>query len=146
MLFSESINFSLDPDRLEELAFDAHVEAYEECGIYELPIDDKIDILLTVDLDDLMKENGIEQVGEIIEGQIGYYIDHPNALLEDTWYIIDHWDDIWDTLSEYIDKQKQNKTKAGPIYDEYDVYNLILAPLIEYYEANVPGFEAPELP
>ena len=104
------------------------------------------DILLTVDLVDLMKENGIEQVEEIIEGQIGYYIDHLNALLEDTWYIIDHWDDIWDTLSEYIDKQKQNETKSGPIYDEYDIYNLILAPLIEYYEANVPGFEAPELP
>ena len=142
----ENPGIELEQDLLEKLAFESHVEAYEECGIYDLPFKDKIVILTTVELNDLMTENGREQVEEIIEGQIGYYIDHLNALLEDTWYIIDHWDDIWDTLSEYIDKQNQGETQEGYIYDKYDIYNLILAPLIEYYEANVPGFEAPELP
>ena len=59
--------------------------------------------------------------------------------------IYKEWEGRWlYTFNKRIN-DKFKKT-SGTQYDVYDVYNLILAPLIEFYEKAVPGFEAPELP
>lgn len=133
-------DIELDPALLEEMAFESHVDAYIECGILSLPMSDKIEILMTVDYDDLViKEVGREQALEVMGEQVKYYLSHPDTAVEDAWYIMNNIGTIVDKIQEYVPG-----TKSG-YNPEKEVFDLLFGQLIDYYEENVPGFSLPEI-
>ena len=136
----------LTPELLEEKAFESHVDAYIESGILSLPMSDKIEILLTVEYKDLvLKAEGREQAGAVIWEQLKYYVSNPDVLLDDAEYIVDNFGNIIERIREYIPDNIPD-TKSGSVSAaEKEVYDLLLKPLIEYYEENVPGFSVPDI-
>ena len=132
----------LTPESLEEKAFESHVDAYIESGILSLPMSDKIEILLTVDYNDLvLKAEGREQAGAVIWEQLKYYVFNLDVLFDDAEYMVDNFGNIIDRIREYIPDTKSGSVSAA----EKEVYDLLLKPLIEYYEENVPGFSVPDI-
>jgi len=134
-------------EELKKAAYESHVSAYIESGVLELPLSDKVEILLTVDWKDLSSPEGRQQVGDIIEAQIGHYITHPGDALSDASYLMNNFSDILSRIRTYYHDNTQSaqpETKGiTPALSEEYIYELILGPLIEYYEENIPGFSLP---
>ena len=88
-----------------------------------------------------------QQVGDIIEAQIVHYIIHPGDALSDAWYLMNNFSDILSRIRTYYHDNTQSaqpETKGiTPALSEEYIYELILGPLIEYYEENIPGFSLP---
>ena len=136
-------DIELNPDLLEEKAFESHVEAYIESGIFSLPMSDKIEILMTVEYNDLVKkEEGREQAFEVMEEQVKYYFSHPGDAVEDATYLITNFGNILDKIREYVPESAGTKSGYSP---EQEVFDLLFGQLIEYYEDHVPGFSLPEI-
>ena len=136
-------DIELNPDLLEEKAFESHVEAYIESGILSLPMSDKIEILMTVEYNDLVKkEEGREQALEVMEEQVKYYFSHPGDAVEDATYLITNFGNILDKIREYVPESAGTKSGYSP---EQEVFDLLFCQLIEYYEDHVPSFSLPEI-
>ena len=136
----------LNETQLKTAAFDSHVEAYIESGVLELPLSDKIDILLTVDWVDLSSSEGFKQVLNIIGAQLIHYVTYPDDMLADASYLKNNYSDILSKIRIYYDNARlsQPTTKsATPELSEEYIYELILGPLIEYYEEHIPEFSLP---
>lgn len=122
---------------------ESHVEAYIESGILSLPMSDKIEILMTVEYNDLVnKEEGREQALEVMEEQVKYYFSHPGDAVEDATYLITNFGNILDKIREYVPESAGTKSGYSP---EQEVFDLLFGQLIEYYEDHVPGFSLPEI-
>ena len=68
--------------------------------------------------------------------------------MSDAWYLMNNLSDILSKIQTYCANNalinEQPTTKGGtPALSEEYIYELILGPLIEYYEENVPGFSLP---
>lgn len=137
-------NIELDEEQFRKAAFNSHAEAYLEAGILDLQLPDKIEIFLTVDIDDLFKPEGMQQVGDVLANQIIYYIAHPNAALDDAQYIKENWPAIIKQITEYVYRQL-TKTRSSISYTYDDVIELILGPQIDYFYQNIDGFELPPI-
>ncbi|WP_257446147.1 hypothetical protein [Archangium lipolyticum] len=54
-----------DPQKFKEFAYDTHVDAYINAGLFKLPIQDLKTILLTPDFKDLLDPDGRAQIKEV---------------------------------------------------------------------------------
>lgn len=140
-------DIELNSDLLEKKAFESHVEAYLEAGLLELPMSDKMNIFFTVDCKDLVKENGRQQVWDVVEAQILYYKSNPGAAVADATYISGHVSDIFDLIVENISRTISDTQTKGMVleYTPQEVFDMLFGDLIKYYEDNIPGFEMPPL-
>lgn len=67
-------------------------------------------------------------------------------MLADASYLKNNYSDILSKIRIYCDNERlsQPTTKSGtPELSEEYIYELILGPLIEYYEEHIPGFSLP---
>jgi len=57
---------------------------------------------------------------------------------------MNNFSDIIDRVNEYIDANQKTDTKslASDLNKDY-IFEVILGPLVDYYEENVPGFSLP---
>ena len=55
----------LDNDLFQKFAFDSHVDAYENAGLFKLPISDLLKIGSTPDISDLLSANGLRQMKQV---------------------------------------------------------------------------------
>lgn len=62
-----------DNNKFSDFAFGSHVKAYEDAGVLELGIMDKVKVLLTPDAADLLSPRGIDQAKKIAGDQMEYY-------------------------------------------------------------------------
>lgn len=143
-ILRDNENIELDEEQFRKAAFNSHAEAYLEAGILDLQLPDKIEIFLTVDIDDLFKPEGMQQVGDVLACQIIYYIAYPDAALDDAQYIKDNWPSIIKQITEYVSRQL-TKTRSSMSYTSDDVIELILGPQIDYFYQNIDGFELPPI-
>lgn len=133
-------------DNLENLttaAFKTHPKAYIEGGILQLEILDKIRIITTIEFKDLISKLGREQVAEVVNAQIGYYIKHPSEAVRDAGYIMENWSEVKQILHDYV--FKDNTTRSGQFNEEeypyYDFMDLVFGEVICYFYETVDGFE-----
>ena len=143
-ILEENANIELDPDLLLEKAFESHVNAYENCGVFELDMHDKILILLTIGIDDILTEDGLRQVKEVIEDQIDYYYSHMDDAINDALFLMNHYQWVLEQLRGYINNNTTTpETKSSTSITEEDLLQLFFGPLIDFYENNVPEFQSP---
>lgn len=133
-------------DNLENLttaAFKTHPKAYIEGGILQLEILDKIRIITTIEFKDIISKLGREQVAEVVNAQIGYYIKHPSEAVRDARYMKENWSEIQQILHDYV--FKDNVTRSGQFdeteYPYYDFMELVFGEVICYFYETVDGFE-----
>ena len=133
-------------DNLENLttaAFKTQPKAYIEGGILQLEILDKIRIITTIEFKDIISKLGREQVAEVVNAQIGYYIKHPSEAVRDARYMKENWSEIQQILHDYV--FKDNVTRSGQFdeteYPYYDFMELVFGEVICYFYETVDGFE-----
>ncbi|ATL49378.1 hypothetical protein COR50_20565 [Chitinophaga caeni] len=66
-----------DNKRFQKFAFDSHVDAYENAGLLDLPIQDLVLIGLTPGIGDLLSPNGLKQVRQVTRDYIQHAKEHP---------------------------------------------------------------------
>ncbi len=71
----------LDDNSFTDFAFNTHPEAYIQGGLLELGFEDKLEIVLTPDFQDLGSSRGGKQMRTIMKRQTEYYQDNPDVLL-----------------------------------------------------------------
>ncbi|WP_199117104.1 hypothetical protein [Pedobacter sp. ASV28] len=69
-------NIELDNEKFQDFAFDTHVKAYEDAGILDLEVLDKVKIMLTVDAIDLFSTRGVKQAAAVGKDQLKLYNDN----------------------------------------------------------------------
>lgn len=74
----------LDNSSFTTFAFDSHVPAYENAGLFALPISDLVQIGLTPDFSDLLSTDGLRQVKQVATDYPGYIKENPTETLK-TW-------------------------------------------------------------
>lgn len=133
-----------DLDNLTRIAFKTHPEAYIEGGLFQLNMTDKIKIITTtIKFKDLVSRLGREQIAEVVNTQIGYYIKHPSEAVRDAKYMKENWSEIQQILHDYV--FKDNVTRSGQFdeteYPYYDFMELVFGEVICYFYETVDGFE-----
>ena len=61
----------------KEFAFESHIDAYWNAGLYRLNTIDLVAIVLTPNFKDLMSKDGINQATKMIDKLINYWLDNP---------------------------------------------------------------------
>ena len=132
-----------DLDNLMRMAFKTHPEAYIEGGLFQLNMTDKIKIITTIKFEDLVSRLGREQIADVVNAQIGYYIKHPSEAVRDARYMKENWSEIQQILHDYV--FKDNVTRSGQFdetdYPYYDFMELVFGEVICYFYETVDGFE-----
>lgn len=132
-----------DLDNLTRIAFKTYPEAYIEGGLFQLNMTDKIKIITTIKFKDLVSRLGREQIAEVVNAQIGYYIKHPSEAVRDARYMKENWSEIQQILHDYV--FKDNVTRSGQFdeteYPYYDFMELVFGEVICYFYETVDGFE-----
>lgn len=104
---------------------------------------DKIKIITTIKFKDLVSQLGREQIAEVVNAQIGYYIKHPSNAIRDAKYMKDNWNEIQQILHDYV--FKDNVTRSSQFNEEeypyYDFMELVFGEVICYFYETVDGFE-----
>jgi hypothetical protein len=101
-----------DNKKFTDFAFDTHVKAYEDAGILDLSILDKVKIMLTVDADDLFSESGLKQAAMVGKDQLIKYLENPNFALEQAKETYHHRTQICRMIEEYAER---NNIDIGPV-------------------------------
>lgn len=132
-----------DLDNLMRMAFKTPPEAYIEGGLFQLNMTDKIKIITTIKFEDLVSRLGREQIADVVNAQIGYYIKHPSEAVRDARYMKENWSEIQQILHDYV--FKDNVTRSGQFdeteYPYYDFMELVFGEVICYFYETVDGFE-----
>ena len=128
-----------DIEELRRRAFLSHISAYTQAGFLDLPLCDKIEVGLTIKLDDLCSQEGLLQIRAMGVLQVRYYFKHPSALLADANYLQQNWNSILSEVYYYL-----NGTRSGTDEAVYELIDLLLGQQIQYYYDNVPGFYLPD--
>ena len=136
-------DIELDPDRLRELAFQSHVDAYLESGLLDLEMQDKITIALSIDLNDLLSKEGRDQVCDIVEKQLEHYWGNWDDVITDANFFSENYQWIGEELITYL-VDNLGLTKSSTTITEQELFDLLFGRLVKYYEENVPGFNLPE--
>lgn len=139
----ENPDIEHSPDLLRELAFQSHVDAYLDSGLLDLDMHDKITITLSIDLVDLLNNEGISQVNAIIDKQIEHYWDNWNDAVTDARFFVENYQWIITELISYLNNNI-GLTKTSATITEYELFDLLFGRLTKYYETNVPGFHLPQ--
>jgi RHS repeat-associated protein len=77
-----------DNEKFTDFAFDTHVKAYEDAGILDLSVVDKVKIMLTVDPDDLFSARGFKQGKDVAIDQLIKYNNEPIFAMEQAAEIV----------------------------------------------------------
>jgi len=62
--------------KFQAFAFDSHVDAYENAGLFGLPLSDLYKIGMTPDIFDLISPNGLRQAKEVAGDYVDYAEDN----------------------------------------------------------------------
>ena len=94
----------LDNKNFTSFAFDSHVPAYENAGLFKLPVTDLILIGTTPDMADLLSSDGIRQAQQVIADYPDFVRENPTSAIS-TWleFAIDVYSYFNDDSSEYDD-------------------------------------------
>jgi RHS repeat-associated protein len=79
-------SIELNDNYFTKFAFESHPDAYIQGGLLSLGFEDKLDIVLTPDVQDLVSPLGVKQAQIIMTRQIAFYNSNPSMLLK---HIID---------------------------------------------------------
>ncbi len=132
-------NPQIEADSLSYYAFGMHCRAYLDAGFLSLSVLDRVTVVTTIELSDLLTEDGLHQVSQMIEAMLSNYVEHPDKAYDDAVDLIDNWEDVKDAINEYIDRYIFN---GGVLpCSRQQVFDLIFEDLIDYYYSNIPGFD-----
>ncbi|MBO9570635.1 MAG: RHS repeat-associated core domain-containing protein, partial [Chitinophagaceae bacterium] len=98
-----------DNEKFTDFAFDTHVKAYEDAGILDLDVMDKIKILLTVDAKDLLSKRGVKQASQIAADQALKYMFNPFFAAKQGVEVVRNISEIRNLIKQYADKQGISK-------------------------------------
>lgn len=138
-------NIELNESAFLDAAFNSHVKAYEEAGILQLSIIDKLYISMTVYPDDLLSQRGLAQVAIIASDQIDYYKKNPNFALQQALELSRNWKQIQAEALKYItEKDSQDPRKNGigsrnAGYSVDEILNILYGQQIEYFKTTFPN-------
>jgi RHS repeat-associated protein len=76
------INPEIESDNsdFQNFAYDSHVAAYENAGLFKLPISDMVKIVNTPDIDDILSAEGIRQIGQVATDYYDYAKKNPTLV------------------------------------------------------------------
>ena len=144
-LLQANPNIESNPDALYQAAFQSHPEAYIKAGFLNLDMSDKLIILMTIELNDLLSEEGLKQVFAITGKQISYYLTNPNAAINDAKYIVNNIDNIFEDICSYFINNIRTRSSVENI-TEMDIFELLLGEQINFFYDNIAGFTMPDSP
>lgn len=144
-LLKANPNIESDPDALYQAAFQSHPEAYIKAGFLNLDMSDKLIILMTIELNDLLSDEGLKQVFAITGKQISYYLTNPNAAINDAKYIVNNIDNIFEDICSYFINNIRTRSSVENL-TEMDIFELLLGEQINYFYDNIAGFAMPDSP
>jgi RHS repeat-associated protein len=70
-------SIEINNSAFQQFAFDSHVKAYEDAGLFSLPYEDMLMILKTPDISDLISPKALTQVVKITNDYVGYAKKNP---------------------------------------------------------------------
>jgi hypothetical protein len=94
-------------DKFTDFAFDTHVKAYEDAGILDLSVMDKIKILLTPTAETLFSDRGLSQAASIAKDQAWHYLFNPRFFLRQIKEFASHYQEILNMVDEYYKKNQR---------------------------------------
>ncbi len=102
----------------KEFAFESHIDAYWNAGLYRLNTVDLVAIVLTPNFKDLMSKDGIEQATKMIDKLINYWLDNPKEGFKRGVELLANKDKIKAMAVAKAIREGVDPDKAMPILDK----------------------------
>lgn len=103
---------------LKEFAFNSHVDAYWNAGLYNLNTVDLVAIVLTPNFEDLTSEDGMKQATEMMGKLADYWLDNPMEGLKRGAELLANKDKIKAMVTAKAIREGLDPDKAMPILDK----------------------------
>ncbi len=105
-------------DDFREFAFDSHVDAYWDAGLYKLNTVDLVAIVLTPNFQDLISEDGMRQATEMMGKLTDYWLDNPVEGAKRGTELLTNKEKIKAMVDAKVIREGLNPDKAIPILDK----------------------------
>jgi len=102
----------------KEFAFNSHVDAYWNAGLYKLNTVDLVAIVLTPNFKDLTSEDGMKQATEMMGKLTDYWLDNPMEGLKRGAELLANQDKIKAMVTAKAIREGIDPDKAMPILDK----------------------------